>query len=59
MREVEQSFFRQGTATFSGRSEVGRGYVAVLWDSLRARYLGAGPYAALVRRRTAQSGVDP
>jgi hypothetical protein len=50
--------FDMGTSTFR-LVKVGRGYVAVLWDSLRARYLRSGPYAALVRRRTAQSGVDP
>jgi dolichol-phosphate mannosyltransferase len=40
--------FAMGSSTFK-LVKVGRGYVSVLWDVFRARYLGKGPYAELGR----------
>jgi len=39
--------FDMGSSTFR-LIRVGRGYMSVLWDTLRAHYLGRGPYASLV-----------
>jgi len=48
--------FDMGSSTFR-LIRVGRGYLSVLADTLRARYLRSGPYAPLVKPPASRNGI--